>query len=407
MLLMTGVACAQNQNLNNTPSLSHDQSSTSPNGVLNEELYSGVSVAARVNTAVAACGTHPCYIVIPPNAPSGAGWTTPLPNNVFINDERLFNGIGFAGGPFPFLTSYNVIMQNLGVNTAGEGNANSGRFVLDLESEATAGGVLHDASKANAGGLLVSTRRTGGNRPLWGADFSMVYNNINNGSVGIEIDDINGSGVDAPVGSIGNGIVVIASGPNSRSRSGIGYTCQAVVNGTSWQYCQLLQSYTTFGTFYSGATGRSADISIIPPADDTSTAIVGRNHANTASVFFILANGQGGFSSLVPSTGTAIPISGIRVNNHVTAGTGMQHFRANLACSTGAAVGATCTSGALTWPVAFPDTSYSVVCTPNSITGVPTVVGTTNISGSQFTITIAALTAASAAAHVSCIGMHD
>ena len=79
-----------------------------------------------------------------------------------------------------------------------------------------------------------------------------------------------------------------------------------------------------------------------------------------------------------------------------TNGKGLQLLNTTTTCTTGASIGATCTTGAITLPVAEADTAYRVVCTGKGLTNVPVVIATTNSSASQFTITIAALTAAAA-----------
>lgn len=82
--------------------------------------------------------------------------------------------------------------------------------------------------------------------------------------------------------------------------------------------------------------------------------------------------------------------------NLLTNGTGLQVFNTTTTCTTAASVGATCTTAAISLPVAEADISYRVVCIGKSITNVPVVIATTNSSTTQFTITIAALTAAAA-----------
>lgn len=75
---------------------------------------------------------------------------------------------------------------------------------------------------------------------------------------------------------------------------------------------------------------------------------------------------------------------------------GLQIFNTTTTCTTGAAVGATCTTAAISLPVAEADTSYRVVATCKTPTAVPVVSTTANSSATQFTITIAALTAVAA-----------
>lgn len=76
-------------------------------------------------------------------------------------------------------------------------------------------------------------------------------------------------------------------------------------------------------------------------------------------------------------------------------------------CATGAGVGDTCTTSNLSLPFTQPDTSYRIACTGKAPTGVPTIVNVTNSSTTQFTITIAALTAAASSfASADCVVGH-
>jgi hypothetical protein len=108
-----------------------------------------------------------------------------------------------------------------------------------------------------------------------------------------------------------------------------------------------------------------------------------------------------------------LPSGLVRFPNSVQIGAvsnfnGLQIFNTTTTCTTGASVGATCTTAAITLPVAEADTSYRVVCTGKGLTNVPVVIATTNSSASQFTITIAALTAAAASfASYDCTAGHN
>lgn len=94
--------------------------------------------------------------------------------------------------------------------------------------------------------------------------------------------------------------------------------------------------------------------------------------------------------------------------NLVTNGTGLQIFNTTTTCTTGASVGATCTTAAISLPVAEADTSYRVACTGKGLTNVPVVIATANSSATQFTITIAALTAAAASfTSYDCVAGHN
>jgi hypothetical protein len=114
-----------------------------------------------------------------------------------------------------------------------------------------------------------------------------LYVNQNAGNVGIEIDDLNGSGTDANVGVVGNGIAMIAAGAN---KSGIGLTVQGSGSG-QWQRGALLQNYAQFGLSLSTTTARASDLSIQPPADDSGGTygyeISAANQAATAIVWSI------------------------------------------------------------------------------------------------------------------------
>jgi hypothetical protein len=79
----------------------------------------------------------------------------------------------------------------------------------------------------------------------------------------------------------------------------------------------------------------------------------------------------------------------------LTNGTGVQLLNTSTTCTTGASVGAICTTGAITLPVAYADTNYRAICLGLTPTNVP-IVQTVAKSNTTFTITIAALTAAAA-----------
>lgn len=112
--------------------------------------------------------------------------------------------------------------------------------------------------------------------------------------------------------------------------------------------------------------------------------------------------GERGVTYQVPAgLGAAVLLGGNALSNTslnvpLSSGTGLQIFNTTTTCTTAGSVGATCTTGAISLPVAEGDTSYRVNCTGKGPTNVPVVSSTANSSASQFTITIAALTAAAA-----------
>lgn len=104
---------------------------------------------------------------------------------------------------------------------------------------------------------------------------------------------------------------------------------------------------------------------------------------------------NGPFRQVVFDTATQT-LTNKTLNVPFSNGTALQFFNTTTTCTTAASVGATCTTAAITLPVAEADTAYRVACTGKGITNVPTVIATTNSSATQFTLTIAALTAAAA-----------
>jgi len=112
--------------------------------------------------------------------------------------------------------------------------------------------------------------------------------------------------------------------------------------------------------------------------------------------------------------GTVATLAGVEtltnktLNVPLTSGTGLQIFNTTTTCTTAASAGATCTTAAISLPVAEADTSYRVTCTGKGITNVPAVIATTNSSATQFTVTIAALTAAAASfSSYDCVAGHN
>jgi hypothetical protein len=88
-------------------------------------------------------------------------------------------------------------------------------------------------------------------------------------------------------------------------------------------------------------------------------------------------------------------------------GTGLQVFNTSTTCTTGASIGSTCTTAAISLPVGYSDTSYRLSCTGVGTTNVP-IVETYTKSNTTFTITIAALTAAAASfSSYDCIAGHN
>jgi hypothetical protein len=99
---------------------------TNINGQYNEELFTGATVALRVNAALTQCGTdyrQSCIVNIPTYAPAGIGWNVPT-NNIMINDLRVNNGQGvFSNGqtdPLPNLHALNQLNYTANGNDPSE-----------------------------------------------------------------------------------------------------------------------------------------------------------------------------------------------------------------------------------------------------------------------------------------------
>jgi hypothetical protein len=256
---------------------------TSLNGMLNEETFPGATLDARIGAAVTSCGSNPCLVVIPPYAPTGS-WSYPTVNNAVVIDKRYVNGNGFAENVTPNLRSMYLAMSYSGSDRGSwEQTSNSGTFTMDLESIAVAGGKAHDQTQANSGALLLFATRKDGNRPIWGADLNFQYHNNNNSAYGLEIDSVNQGTEDDPGdGTVGTGLMIIASGPK---RNGVGI----IVQGSDAKFTmgQSIRSYSLIGTQYiNQVPGRVADIYFVPPDDNWSgRELVGRNSTNTADVW--------------------------------------------------------------------------------------------------------------------------
>lgn len=122
----------------------------------------------------------------------------------------------------------------------------------------------------------------------------------------------------------------------------------------------------------------------------------------------VLTDQINGSNNVIVERSTTDALSNKTLNVPLTSGTGLQIFNTTTTCTTGASVGATCTTAAISLPVAEADTSYRIACTGKGLTNVPVVIAATNSSATQFTITIAALTAAAASfASYDCIVGHN
>lgn len=257
-------------------------------GVLNEAAYPGSTVAARVNAAAAACGTAPCHVVIPPNESPGTGWTFPLPPSVVLDDQRYLNDAGtYGNGDLPNIRAGHVYSASFGSSLPWETGPNNGRFVMAIESNSYSG-----TAPSNGGGLIIFTTRTGGNRPIWGANFNTQFHNLNATTTGMEMDMVNQSGLDDTTDTSNLLQLLCSSGPGAPAAGKCGLAFQIGSGNQNWLDAAIIQNYTRTGITFFPVAGRNADIGFVPPADDTNLEILGRNHANTTNSWSIDDSGN-------------------------------------------------------------------------------------------------------------------
>lgn len=319
----------------------------STNGLFNEEVFTGSTIALRVNAAATACGTNPCYIVIPTYAPYGVGWTLPLPNNVTLVDQRTFNSQGFAQQTAIDLRPYVQWSMYRGTDYSfEEDEAGSGTFTGDFEARAYAGGHTGDGGRANSGALLLYSDRTAGSRPIWGMDMNMQCSNLLNLCTGLELDVVNNSGTNDS-GATMQGFLDICSSNTPGTNCGTGLTVQG--SNSLWKFGEVLESYSAVGLQMIPTAGRNADISIQPPADDNNIEMLGRNAANTSNTWSIDDSGNFNGSSfngrtvsgstgglVAPVTFGAVPSTGgLGVLWNLSSGTGETDFVNNKASGGG------------------------------------------------------------------------
>lgn len=378
--------------------------STSTNGMLNEELFSGSTVIDRVNTAVTTCTTvytNTCLVVIPPYAPSGFGWAIP-PNNVTIEDQRNLNGFGYPNGELTGMRANIHYVYHAGANDPNEtGCTFCGKNVLVVDATAD-GGVTDNGSNASLQSFVASSHRLStSHRQTWAGNFVNNFKTIDQTAIGIEIDTSNESGAD-DTGLFTKGLTIV----NNGNHSGIGLQINSL-NGVSpplptfrgFEINIDNEDYHVYGMkLASRDTARVADLYIVPTDDSNATAsIIGRNSTDSSTKWSIQDDGAATFSKMTAPI--SVPTS---VNNN----TGMQHFRGIIGCTTAATAGSVCTSPNLPLPVAFPDTNYTLVCQVSNNTGLPAIVN--EIKGtSVINIVIAAIGNVASTGSYNCTAMHD
>jgi hypothetical protein len=264
--------------------------------------------------------TSPGITWIPSNAPKTALWNAP-PNGALLLDTRYVNGTGFleqTPGPGRNAEFSHMHLDfHAGANEAFEtANTNSGQVGLSIEGFADAGGVANHNQKANLVTLFVSCQReTGSIRPVWCVNTSTNYHSdTSRGATtrGWEVD-LNNSGKADDTGGIGIGVQIISGGGANGKKAGTGLA----INNTSgpggndsWERGAIISNYVLTGLYLLAGSHRTADLYIVPPADDTAPSIRLRNSADTADVFKIDDRGNLTTKGLIQGAFFASPSSG-------------------------------------------------------------------------------------------------
>lgn len=276
------------------------------NGVFNEELFAGSTVPDRVNAAITACGSDPCYITIPnyaPTNPTGLNWSTTYGTNISIEDQRYSNGLGFANNAVPdfhYYHQYIVYAQGLQPWEQLPGTNNSGPWGLDIETTATDEGTQpdpHDGIHGNTGGLTIYANRLGGNRGLWGENINVQYANFSNVANGMEIDLSNNNPTNDDPGDGSAGIALnIIGGSATGKRSGVAILIGNVASQgptTGFVTGIGVNAYSQFGINLASNSAKVADISIgLPDADPAKVAIAVSSSSIANSQFAVFDDGS-------------------------------------------------------------------------------------------------------------------
>lgn len=381
------------------------------NGLMAHGNFATTPTGSTIDSLVTAFGSNQGKVTVLPDY-AGANETV-FANNVFIEDLRRSTVlIGASAG-------YAAQQLVDGFNGAGTTNR---VFTLAGQCHATAGGTGL-VGQGECIGLFGAAERTGGTRPIWGVNTQAQATVAGNSIISNEADVNNNTGTDALITTNPTDQQIAYKAVSGGSNSPLAaFQSAATTPGIDgFKMGADLNGWRTIGLRLTApAVQGLAHIYLIPTANDTNLEIVGRNALDNANLWSIQNAGNanfplvntpiiqnaGGAQLAVPTVGTAI-ISDTAIQtlpnktltaatlNGITNGTGLQLFNTATTCTTGASIGAICTTGAITLPVAYADTNYRLSCTGQGSTNVP-IVQTYAKSNTTFTITIAALTAAAA-----------
>lgn len=293
--LMPALGFAQNADSNPAASRTisglakTEPSSCRVEAIRSADHFPGATPQEQIHAAMTDLAGAPGIVTIPSTmAADTARWATP-PNNILLQDFRFQNSYSLGEGKIPEF-SHIYYDFHAGANSPWEVYTGpfSGVQGIEIDAFADAGG---NGSPAYAGvvPLLAAVSRTGGSRPIWGANIAAGFSNNNNSVNSLEVDSSNTGTEDAALDK-SFGVNLIASG---QKRSGIGIQIGRSEKGSGWGRAISLADYSEVGLLFQTAeSSRTADIYIVPPADDTAPAFVVRNHANSATRFVIDDSGD-------------------------------------------------------------------------------------------------------------------
>jgi hypothetical protein len=239
------------------------------------------------NDCINGAATNGGICMIPANVAAAPVWSLP-PNNVMIEDLRFNNSFSLYQSTIP---EYSHIYYDFHAGAASPWETSTGPFSgiqgIEIDGYADAGGNGSPGYYAVVP-FLAASYRTGGARPIWGADFSAAYANNNNTVNGVEID-MNNQGTADLSAAQGFGINLIGAGNH---RNGMGM--QIGRAGTTGGFTRgiSIADYSEDGILFQTAeTSRTADAYFVPPSGLSGVELIGRDAANTNTLWSIADTG--------------------------------------------------------------------------------------------------------------------
>ncbi len=191
--------------------------------------------------------------------------------------------------------------------TGGTGSASMlvGEEGMGIVADVAGGTPNSQASGEYVGLLTVIERESTSLRGIYGGDFNVNYSSPASASsgqaYGLELSVGNYSGSDDSTSNYSYGLSVLSSG-NKKPGTGIFVGAVDSVNGP-WKRGMFLSSCSTCLLEEPQADA----LQIIPPADDSSIQLHGRNHANATDVWSITNSGGFNTSGTFVASGTTGP----------------------------------------------------------------------------------------------------